>query len=496
MESSEEINMKIYNIAHFFTFTTENRNLIFFLNFIEIESLVFTILVTIFLCISHNLTYFGKYFDEYKNIKRDFKFTEKELLLEEIEENSEKVTKIKKCIAVKGLWYDVTDFISSHPGGDIIDKYIGYDVSSTFYGMHKNPEKILKYRIPIARVKDFYKKAKNVDLEYIALHNRYTELGLFEPSMLWVIKMFLINFTEFFVALYCVFNFPYNWFFNGLLIGYFFNLCAFVTHDSGHRIMFKTKFFDDLIAWFFGNVCFGVSGTWWREEHDLHHAVPNSFDENGIYDKQANEDIWCQNERILKFFKCFHHKYLIKFQHILFVPIILLFARHGIMVDCYKDERRPVELLGLILHISWLYYVLKLCTYPLLTYFIAGLYQSLLGLQLVSNHYYNDWEPIEKVGELSFPERQIKVNVNVANSPYTDWFYGGLQFHNEHHCFPKMPRYNLRFISEDLKKLLESNNIEYKSESFLIIIYKIIMHFKKVSEIKAQTSECNSSKCK
>lgn len=486
MDFATNRNIKVYNIAHFFTYTAESKNMIAFFDLIQLESFIFTVFITIFLCLVHNLTFFGKYFDEYKNIKRDFKFTEKELSLEEIEEKSAKVTKDKKCIAVKGLWYDVTDFISSHPGGDIIEKYIGYDVTSTFYGMHKNPSQILKYRVPIARVKDFIKNLKKIDLEYITLHERYTELGLFEPSQLWVIKMFLVNFTNFFAALYCCINFPYNWFFNGLLIGYFFNLCAFVTHDSGHRIMFKNKFYDDLIAWFFGNVCFGVSGTWWREEHDLHHAVPNSFDEKGIYDKQANEDIWCQNERILKFFKCFHHKFFIKYQHYLFVPIILLFARHGIMLDCFKDERRPWEVFGFLLHISWIYGILSLCKFPLLTYFVASLYQSLLGFQLISNHYYNDWEPIEKVGELSFPERQIQVNVNVSNSPYTDWFYGGLQFHNEHHCFPKMPRYNLRLISNDVKKLMQYNNIEYKSESFLSILYNVIVHFKKVSEAKCK----------
>ena len=116
--------------------------------------------------------------------------------------------------------------------------------------------------------------------------------------------------------------YPNNFFFNGVIYGNFLIASAFLTHDSCHRTASKFRNTHKYLAWFWGDVCFGVSSRWWREEHDIHHAVTNSFDAetNTVNDLQACEDFWCQSDKIIGFFRLFYHPLVIRIQHYITLP--------------------------------------------------------------------------------------------------------------------------------------------------------------------------------
>jgi cytochrome b involved in lipid metabolism len=108
--------------------------------------------------------------------------------LPEVAENDEEYHKSHKVIAVNGYWYNVAGFLKFHPGGPVIEKFVGADITSTFYGIHRNPDDILKNRKPVARVKldkDGLRNAKE-NRDYWLLYQRYKALGLFEPNMTWL----------------------------------------------------------------------------------------------------------------------------------------------------------------------------------------------------------------------------------------------------------------------------------------------------------------------
>ena len=46
-------------------------------------------------------------------------------------------TKEKRLIGYRGHWYDVTSFIKYHPGGEVIEKFIGQDATCVIDSMHK-----------------------------------------------------------------------------------------------------------------------------------------------------------------------------------------------------------------------------------------------------------------------------------------------------------------------------------------------------------------------
>jgi len=77
----------------------------------------------------------------------------------------------------------------------------------------------------------------------------------------------------------------------------------------------------------------------------------------------------------------------------------------------------------------------------------------------------------------------INTNTNIRCHPYLDWHYGGLQFHNEHHSFPCMPRYNLRLISKDLQKYCKKHEINYEVNDWFWIMGNLVQHMKRVSKL-------------
>ena len=46
-------------------------------------------------------------------------------------------TEHKKIIGYRGVFYDVTNFIKRHPGGDVIEEFLGEDATAVIDSMHK-----------------------------------------------------------------------------------------------------------------------------------------------------------------------------------------------------------------------------------------------------------------------------------------------------------------------------------------------------------------------
>ena len=111
--------------------------------------------VVLMLCVAHNpLLWHGTYHNLFDSSVKDDLVIEDIIpnlrsvreSLPEVAESDEKFHADKKLIAVNGYWYDVTNFLEKHPGGPIIKKFVGADVTSTFYGMHRHADEILKKR--------------------------------------------------------------------------------------------------------------------------------------------------------------------------------------------------------------------------------------------------------------------------------------------------------------------------------------------------------------
>lgn len=131
-------------------------------------------------------------------------------------------------------------------------------------------------------------------------------------------------------------------------------MCAGITHDAGHRSCTQNTKVDDRIAWLFGNVFLGANSLWWRLEHDDHHGHPLTFDDNtGVIDKQNDEGVWVQHERIFKFYTEQLHGFAFKQQGWTILPLALFAGRLGLMIDGFKTESSKLQWFGLFLHWTW-----------------------------------------------------------------------------------------------------------------------------------------------
>jgi len=201
------------------------------------------------LCIIHNVLLFDSYHHEFDYIqkKENRKFIEDIIpklaklkeTLPEIAEDDEEYHKTHKVIAVNGYWYNVKHFIPYHPGGPIIEKFVGADVTSSFYGMHRHPDQILSERTPVAKVKldENAIRNKEINADYWNLWHRYEELGYFVPSQLWLYRTLFCNTLIIVIAAYSIIHYPQEWFFNGVMVGTFIVQQGFLTHDGGHRLI-------------------------------------------------------------------------------------------------------------------------------------------------------------------------------------------------------------------------------------------------------------------
>ena len=239
------------------------------------EPCVLWLHVIVMLCIVHNSLLYGDYHHEFEWTQKaenrktieDYIPALKKLrdTLPEIAEGDKEYHSKNKVIAVNGYWYDVDGFLDVHPGGPIIKPYVGADVTSSFYGMHRRPDKILARRTPVARLKKDADGLRNeeINADFWHLWHRYDELGIMKPSMAWLARTCGAIVIIGVLAVYSALHFPDSWFFNGMLIGNLWIQAGFLTHDAMHRLVHPDTKVCYAIGYVAGNVLVGVNTANW-----------------------------------------------------------------------------------------------------------------------------------------------------------------------------------------------------------------------------------------
>ncbi|KAK1326499.1 Delta(8)-fatty-acid desaturase [Acorus calamus] len=385
-------------------------------------------------------------------------------------------------ISIQGKVYDVTDWLHSHPGGDIpLLSLAGQDVTDSFVAYH--PPSAWRHldRFLIGRLSDY--RVSDVSKDYRRLVAEFTKLGLFERKGHVTALTLLFTCLLFIVSVYGVLfsSSPLVHLLSGGLMGFLWIQSGWIGHDSGHyRVMtsvWSTRFVQVLT----GNCLAGISIGWWKRNHNAHHIAVNSleFDPDlqhmpffAVSSNLFNSITSYFYERKMNFDAA--SRFLVSYQHWTFYPVmcvarINLFAQSVLLLLSKKKvPNRGQEIVGIM--VFWVWYPFLVSFLPNWTERVAFILASfaVTGIQHIQfclNHFSSSVYVGHPCGTDWF-EKQTLGTLNIDCPPWMDWFHGGLQFQVEHHLFPRLPRCHLRKVAPFVKELCKKHHLEYSSATF------------------------------
>jgi fatty acid desaturase len=123
----------------------------------------------------------------------------------------------------------------------------------------------------------------------------------------------------------------------------------------------------------------------------------------------------------------------------------------------------------------------RLSVWHAIAFFIVqrALFGLYLGSVAAPNH--KGMLVLERGSRMDFLRSQVLTSRNVKAHPFTDFWYGGLNYQIEHHLFPTMPRNNLRKAQQIVRAFCEAHSIAYHETSMLQSYREILDYLHEVS---------------
>jgi sphingolipid 8-(E/Z)-desaturase len=426
-------------------------------------------------------------------------------------------------IIIHGLVYDITHFVSTHPGGkDIILKYAGYDASDQFEAFHEaRVKKFLKSYL-IGKMGEVLCTSKmDATNDYRELRKKLWDGGYFECNHSYYLLKHLIWVSLISSGVFIVIHYKNNklaMILSALFVGMGLVQAAFISHDALHNSIIqlgKTRASFNWYGWFVGSVVFGISSDMWCVEHNLHHAVTLRPREDpqynmlpffmvtkkelqGRYRFNPSNNIWLGE--IAKIF--------VSMQHCTLIPFALLVGRFNLcrlsivytFTNCLKKPQAAMDVIGMSIH--WLtFYLLmfygfnnnsdRFFYFACICITVGTLHVQLLVSHIATENFFEDEE--RKMGFFEFQLRTTR-NLECQGRTWEHILHGGLEYQIEHHLFPRLPRHNLHLVQPFVKQICKKHSIRYESISFLRALTECLLKMKELAhDIVTPHEICSSS---
>ncbi|KAF8867323.1 fatty acid desaturase [Acephala macrosclerotiorum] len=287
-----------------------------------------------------------------------------------------------------------------------------------------------------------------------------------------------------------------QYFLSSIALGTFWHQLVFIAHDAGHLGITHNYQIDTFIGLLLSSTLGGLSLSWWKKSHNIHHLATNS----------PSHDPDIQHLPFMaispSFFSSLYSTYydrimpytpfaqsMMKHQQWLYYPLLCLgrFNLYALSWEHLWLDRgpknkdmwwhRPFEILGQLVFWYWFgYRIVYLSLSNAWTRFMFVLVSHAvtmpLHVQFTLSHFAMATEPDEDAkGENgkdeSWARQQLRTTMDVDCPPWMDWFHGGLQFQAIHHLFPRLPRHNLRRTSEVVKVWSKEVGLRYEVYGFV-----------------------------
>jgi delta8-fatty-acid desaturase len=399
-------------------------------------------------------------------------------------------TKDDCWIVVDERAYDITRFVSKHPGGvGPVLNMAGKDATDVFANYHA--ARVYKTMLPaflVGEVTDV--KVEPHVADFRAARQEMLRQGLFKTGYRFYAKLSIWMASLFVSAVALSLGFVgggggYARMFGAGIMGVFWQQLAGVGHDLGHSGV-SHDFHTDHIIGSLLSCLMGLSLSWWKSDHNTHHVVCNAIEHDPNIQHMP---MLCITPKIFSkpFWDTYHKKIvgmdwvarkMISNQHIYFYPLMAvgrwnLYVQGLIYLITMPDTAhyRKTELCGLTIYFSWLFALaLSMPTWALAIgwIFVSHGVAGILHVQIVCSH----WSMDSYKGtpytsrETEWYLMQLRTTMNIATPEWLDWMHIGLQFQIEHHLFPRLPRHNLRKARLLVKAIAAKHGIDYHEPGF------------------------------
>jgi len=233
--------------------------------------------------------------------------------------------------------------------------------------------------------------------------------------------------------------------------------CGWVMHEGGHGSLTGNLKVDKIIqsiAFGLGN---GMSGAYWNNQHNKHHATPQHIKYD--VDLQTLPLVAFNIETAKK-----GNKWWLKFQAFLFAPVVTVAVTLGWGLFLHPRYMiRTKRYFELILYVLKWIFIFKYFTVQmfLLNAFFGGIY---IFVNFALSHTHKPIVPPEQ--HRDWIRYAADHTTNIVPHWFTDWWMGYLNYQIEHHLFPSMPQFRHSQIAPRVKLFFEKHGIEYDVQTY------------------------------
>ena len=304
---------------------------------------------------------------------------------------------------------------------------------------------------------------------YALLRKQVTEAGILDRDYVYYAWMSVVSLGGFILSGYefWVQTNPVIVVVWGLLFAFFLVQVGGIVHDAGHRAIFNSPKWNDVV----GYICGGLitfAYTNWRIKHNAHHAHVNEegSDPDIEIPFSFTDDRFAGAKGFIGFVR--------KYQMWLYYPLgsLATLSMRFKALKFYKNQFTPWMIPELVVFfigvVAW--YILPFFFFPLW----KAILFLLVGNPVVGFYILNVFAPNHKgmpqLGrgvKLSFIEQQIITARNIYGHWLTDYVYLGLNYQIEHHLFPYCPRNKLKLVTPYVLAICKKYKLAYTQMSVI-----------------------------
>ncbi|GMM35469.1 hypothetical protein DASC09_027940 [Saccharomycopsis crataegensis] len=358
-----------------------------------------------------------------------------------------------------------------------------------------------------------YETQSELSEKYNQLHQRIIDANLYQCDYWSYFKEFCRIGSLFLWSM--IFYKTNHLFCSAVAIGAAWQQSTFIVHDAAHISITHNYQFDSFIGMTIASFVGGLSSTWWKSNHNVHHLVTN----DPVHDPDIQHlPFFAVSTKLFKnVYSTYYEKFLyydkfsklvIRIQDHLYYPM-LGFGRFNLYrlswthlllgLGPTKGKAawfRWYELVGLSFFSYWFFYLFlfKCLDSPGQRWqylLVSHISTMLVHVQITLSHFPMSTSDLG-VSE-SFPSKQMRTTMDVDCPEWFDFIHGGLQFQAIHHLFPRLPRHNLRKAQPYVIAFCKDVGLKYTIYGFAKGNGKVLSRLGKIAQQAKILADCTKA---